>query len=321
MNRVRELDGLRALACVGVFASHVGGPFVGGTLGVDVFLALSAYLLASRLLTERDRTGRVAVARFYERRVRRIWPLFFVVLGAAWWLAPGERRMMAPTAFFAANFALAWTGQIPTLVGPMWSTCLEEQFYALVPWVVRSRTGLRRAALGLLLAAWAARAGAFYGLHNDWCWNWYVFRWDGFAYGLLLATYPRPRWSGAARWSALVGAVGAALLVGPHVLSPVLWAQPLVGLAAAVIVVAGLAGADPVLGNRPAAWIGERTYGIYLFHLPLLHWLPWPAAALATVGLAAVSYRFLERPVLDAAFQWIPGKIRNRAGPTAPELT
>ena len=51
--RVKELDGLRALACFGVIQSHMGGFFAGGTLGVDVFLVLSAYLLATRLLRER----------------------------------------------------------------------------------------------------------------------------------------------------------------------------------------------------------------------------------------------------------------------------
>jgi len=301
LTRVKELDGLRALALVGVFQSHAGGWFQGGTLGVDVFLVLSAYLLASRLLREREETGGVKVGRFYGRRVRRIWPLYFLFLGVAMLAWPQDRHAALPTALFVSNIAIASTAQMPYLIGPMWSTGLEEQFYAVIPWLVRTRRALRRAALLLVLGAVLARVVAFHTLSNDWFWSWYVFRWDALALGLLLATIPRlPALNAAARWTLLLAGVGTGMAVaGPFVRSAVLWPQPLMALSAGLIVLAALCGRDGVLGNGVFAWLGERTYGMYLFHLGTLYLLPWPLAALATVALAALSYRFLERPVLD----------------------
>lgn len=301
MTRIKELDGLRTLAFLGVFQSHLGVYFQGGTLGVDVFLVLSAYLLATRLLREREGTGEVDVRRFYLRRIRRIWPLYFVFLGAALLAWPGDLRYALPTAFFVSNFAIAWTTQLPAVIGPMWSTGLEEQFYATVPWLVRGRRALQRAAVLLLVLAMLGRVLAFYFLHNDYFWSWYVFRWDPLALGLLLATARKlPSLKAPARWTLLVAGVAAGMaLAGPFVQRPNLWSQPVMALGAGLIVLAAVSGRDAVLGNRVFAWLGERTYGMYLFHLGMLYLLPWPLALAATIALAALSYRFLERPVLD----------------------
>ena len=301
MTRIKELDGLRALALAGVFQSHAGGWFQGGTLGVDVFLVLSAYLLASRLLREREQTGEVKVGRFYGRRVRRIWPLYFLFLGVAMLACRDDWHYALPTALFVSNIAIASTAHLPILIGPMWSTGLEEQFYAVVPWLVRSRSALQRAALLLLVLGLVARILAFYLLPNDWFWSWYVFRWDALALGLMLATaHKLPALKAPARWTLLMAGTAVGMAVaGPFVRGPALWPQPVIALAAGLIVLGALCGRDAVLGNPVLAWLGERTYGMYLFHLGMIYLLPWPLAALATVALAAISYRFLERPVLD----------------------
>ena len=299
--RVKELDGLRALACFGVIQSHMGGFFAGGTLGVDVFLVLSAYLLATRLLREREQTGSVDVVHFYGRRIRRIWPLYFIVLGTAVLLSPRtEMPFLLPTAFFVSNFALAWTAQTPAFTGPMWSTGLEEQFYAVVPWFVRSRGALRRAGWALLALGFACRAASFSLTNHAYFWSWHVFRWDAFAAGLLLATETRlPALRAPARWGLILAGIALAVVASPFVQAIVFWSQPLMAVAAALIVFGGLTGRDALLGHRVLAWLGERTYGMYLFHLGLVMTLPWHLALVSTVALAALSYRFLERPILD----------------------
>ena len=75
-----EIDGLRAIAVIGVVLFHVGAYGTGGFAGVDVFFVISGYLITSLLLAEQAKTGRVALAAFYARRVRRLLPALLVVV-------------------------------------------------------------------------------------------------------------------------------------------------------------------------------------------------------------------------------------------------
>jgi peptidoglycan/LPS O-acetylase OafA/YrhL len=95
--RVKELDGLRALSFLSVFQMHLPGQGGGASFGyaVDVFFVLSAYLIGSRLLAEREATGRIDARRFYRRRIFRIWPLYYIVLAIAWVVCgPDDRRLI-----------------------------------------------------------------------------------------------------------------------------------------------------------------------------------------------------------------------------------
>lgn len=93
----REIDGLRAIAVVPVILFHAGVTvFSGGYVGVDVFFVISGYLITSILIDELEQ-GNFSIARFYERRARRILPaLFFVMLCCipfAWmWMLPSELK-------------------------------------------------------------------------------------------------------------------------------------------------------------------------------------------------------------------------------------
>ena len=89
-----EIDGLRAIAVIAVILFHAGvAGFGGGFSGVDVFFVISGHLITAILLAD-IAAGRFSVARFYERRARRILPALFLVLAAclpfAWtWMPPG----------------------------------------------------------------------------------------------------------------------------------------------------------------------------------------------------------------------------------------
>src|SRR5882724_12013068 len=141
--RVVELDGLRALSFLSVFQMHLPGQSGGAWFGyaVDVFFVLSAYLLGSRLLAEREATGTLDVRRFYKRRIFRIWPLYYIVLAVAWAVCgPADRRLLPAFAGFFGNFLVGAQGHWPApILVPLWSLCVEEQFYLAVPWLVRSR--------------------------------------------------------------------------------------------------------------------------------------------------------------------------------------
>ena len=70
----REIDGLRAIAVGAVVLRHAGFAPAAGYVGVDVFFVISGYLITALLLREHASTGRIDIADFYGRRVRRIFP-------------------------------------------------------------------------------------------------------------------------------------------------------------------------------------------------------------------------------------------------------
>lgn len=180
------LDGLRGLAVVAVIAFHAGH-LRGGYLGVDLFFTLSGFLITSLLLAERQHTGTISLARFWERRLRRLLPAVLVLLMAvaayaAWWAEPLElpalRRDGLATLFYLANWrailshASYWTNySAPSPLHHMWSLAIEEQFYVLWPGLVllvlrRGAPQLRNrrllvACVAGALASWAWMANLY----------------------------------------------------------------------------------------------------------------------------------------------------------------
>ena len=144
-----EIDGLRAVAVVPVILFHAGFQALpGGFVGVDVFFVISGYLITTILLEDR-RKGTYSLAKFYERRARRILPALFLVMVACipfalLWMPPYElqtfARSMAFASFFVSNFHFlenvrgyftAANEYQPLL--HTWSLGVEEQFYLVFP--------------------------------------------------------------------------------------------------------------------------------------------------------------------------------------------
>jgi len=146
-----DIDGLRAVAILGVVAYHVGIPGItGGFTGVDVFFVISGFLITQLLVRQVDASGHLSLAEFYARRMRRILPALGVVIGttliAGMFILPptGDRRQMIESAlaslgfvanqFFLVNTAGYFDG--PSELKPLlhlWSLSVEEQFYILWP--------------------------------------------------------------------------------------------------------------------------------------------------------------------------------------------
>lgn len=109
-----DLQGLRAIAIVLVICAHAGLPmFAGGFVGVDVFFVLSGYLITGLLLHEFEQNGRIALLRFYARRLKRLLPALVVMLvltavAGFWLLSKGEARAQLASAPFAAT----WTSNL-----------------------------------------------------------------------------------------------------------------------------------------------------------------------------------------------------------------
>ncbi|MDQ1466306.1 MAG: hypothetical protein QOH10_721, partial [Actinomycetota bacterium] len=187
LTRVPALDGLRGIAVIAVLLFH-DGRLRGGYLGVDLFFVLSGFLITSLLLVEHRDHGRVRLARFYERRARRLLPamglaLVGVAVYAAVWAHPAELPRIRwdgiATLFYFANWRDILTKQsywdvfrAPSPLQHTWSLSIEEQFYAIWPVIVVAVLAVRRsiaAVLGvaLTLGSLCAVFTVVGALHHD----------------------------------------------------------------------------------------------------------------------------------------------------------
>jgi peptidoglycan/LPS O-acetylase OafA/YrhL len=174
---VAGLDGIRAIAVLGVLAFHGGVSWAGGgLLGVDIFFVLSGFLITSLLVGEWSTSGTVRFRRFYERRARRLLPALFLTMllvaaYAHWFAPPSTLSSLRGDAFstlaYVANWHFIATGANyfvrfgpPSPLLHTWSLAVEEQFYLVWPALAlfvmrrRGRRGLAAvAALGIALSA------------------------------------------------------------------------------------------------------------------------------------------------------------------------
>ena len=308
-----------------------------GYVGVDVFFALSGFLITMLLLGEHRTSGRIALGRFAIRRLLRLYPALVVLcLGvlALSILAHRFGDMAAAVAaglLYVSNWWL-YTGHDMVLLDHLWTLAIEEHFYLLWPTLLtlslaRSRparaaaTALVVAAVVVLVVPWAAAVAPVKDS--------YV-RGAPILFGCLLALALRsPSVTALLRRAApALALVGALVIV---TLSLVPWLLPAIFLQgpsslpgwAAVAVVIGVVLTPESLSvrwlrSRPLVWCGRRAYGIYLIHFPVLsllaHQVSTPASPVvrAAIGvglslaLAALSYRFVELPFLRLKVRFEP---------------
>jgi peptidoglycan/LPS O-acetylase OafA/YrhL len=331
------IDGLRAVAVLGVICFHFDlGSVSGGYAGVDVFFVLSGFLI-TQLIDARLTRGEFSFAHFYERRARRILPALAVTCAlcaiAAWFLLmPRELREFSKSlygaAFFYSNIVFAHaTGYFADAQStrPLlhtWSLAVEEQFYWFMPallfFIHKLLPARRVGRFGLLLLLFAASLGcsvlrvrsdaetAFYLLSTR-AWELLV--------GALIATAPWPL--RAPRVLREAAAIAGVAMIG----ASFIWfdrATPFPGSAAllpclgtALVVVANLDGETWIgrgLSLRGLVYVGLISYGLYLYHWPLLAFtryfldhaltpLQTAAVLAATFLVAFISYRLIEMPI------------------------
>jgi peptidoglycan/LPS O-acetylase OafA/YrhL len=341
------LDGLRAIAVIGVFVYHSRIDWLpGGFLGVDLFFVLSGYLITSLLLVEWEARNRIDLRRFWLRRARRLLPaLVVVVLGTLVLSAIFARQDLGHTRSDAVSSLLYYTNWHlilanhsyfvrtgnPSLLQHLWSLAVEEQFYVIWPLLLVPGLVLigRRRLPMLVIAGIAASTALMWMLYNPYGDPSRVyFGTDTRAFLLLMGILLALVWPAIERLRRalpLLELLGVAALVGTVLLfrqmqdfNPTLYRGG--DLAAAfcfVVLIAAVAhpstGLGQALGVAPLRWVGERSYGIYLWHWPIIVLLagvnarPGPGIVVAEAAIvlaaAALSYRYVEQPIRTGSLQ------------------
>ncbi|WKN47158.1 acyltransferase family protein [Nocardioides sp. Arc9.136] len=349
-----DIQGLRMVAVVAVVANHLTDWPSGGFVGVDVFFVISGYLITGLLIRDLGRSGvglHRFIADFYRRRIRRLFPAALVtivvtIVFAHIALTGSRADDVGVDGWWAAVFLANWhfaevgtdyfagAGESP--LQHYWSLSVEEQFYVVWPLalfavaaVAGARTSLQRrrvvvlAASTLLVGAslWVAfgqsaddPTGAYFSTVTR--------GWELGLGALMACVVPYMRGNAvvltAMSWTGMV-AIGVSLFVitdtttfpAPGALLPCL------GAALVIAAVSPDARAwNVVLTSRPAVFVGDISYSVYLVHFPVIvllapslgdaGWYYNIACVLLILGLSMALYGFIERPVLES--NWLAPK-------------
>jgi peptidoglycan/LPS O-acetylase OafA/YrhL len=332
------LDGMRALAVVGVMISHFQYHhlFQLGRLGVDVFFVLSGFLITSILIKSCSEERSVDFRDFYRRRVLRLFPALGAVLVFVIVCSPlikdGYQRHQTYLAIplvllFVGNWdrALVNAGSMGALAHT-WSLAVEEQFYIVWPlaflWIKRHRWTNEQLAAGLAGLAVAVMAYREIAFRIGWSQarisNGTDTHCDGLILGCAVAFWVasgRVPTVGRKVNTMLAGgslAVIVALMAGGYATDG--WLEigyPTAVILSGVLVLEAVTQQPTVIVNlldtSLPKWIGQRSYGLYLWHFPIfligasqLGSGFWQHVGLffLSFGVAALSFRFVEQPFL-----------------------
>jgi peptidoglycan/LPS O-acetylase OafA/YrhL len=330
-----DIDGLRGIAVLMVVAFHLQTVLShGGFIGVDIFFVISGFLITSLLLRELEH-GSYNVKRFYVRRIRRLAPALIVMLlfttavayavlwpfeltNYAWSLISAV--LSASNQYFLSHLGYfdAQSSSVPLL--HTWSLAVEEQFYIVFPFLLsllyrRFKPCLASIVAGLGLVSLAISIYAVYAAPNFAFYSPASRAWELMC-GSLLAVKPLPGMQSALRRN-LAGVAGMALIMYAFLKD---WHYtPFPGLAAlppcigSLLVIGSASTGETIisriLSSRVLVFVGLISYSLYLWHWPLIVFLPmWAGVTFRSVTInhviifavafliATLSWRFVERP-------------------------
>ncbi|GAA4877433.1 peptidoglycan O-acetyltransferase OatA [Paenibacillus vulneris] len=359
------LDGLRAIAVLAVIAYHLNMKWApGGLLGVGIFFVLSGYLITDQLIAQWKNKGTVDLKDFWMRRARRLLPaLLLMLVAVVVWLAVFDksrllalREEVAAGLLYVSNWWLIYhkvsyfeSFGPPSPLGHLWSLAVEEQFYLLWPIVLlfALRCMPRRGpivgvtllgalvsviAMAILYVPGTDPSRVYYGT-------------DTRVFALLIGAALAMVWQSrrltprvTLRAQFVLDAMGFTALI---ILLYMIWQTneydeflysgglALLSVAAAVVVAVlahPVSWLGKVLGCKPLRWLGVRSYGIYLWHYPIIvmssptnsNEPDFTRAAIqvvVTILLAALSWRYVEEPIRRGSWNRLKAQegIRRRA--------
>ncbi|WP_147532948.1 acyltransferase family protein [Bacillus marasmi] len=347
------LDGLRTLAVAVVIIYHLHYTWApGGLLGVGIFFVLSGYLITGILLRQWNEHQRLDFKNFWIRRAKRLLPALFMVLivvsGWSYFFNQSQLPVIRPDSLASVLYVSNWwyifhevsyfqSFSQPSPFEHLWSLAVEEQFYLLFPlllwlgvrwvsnnkWLLAVALGLAGVSAGLM--AWLYQPGVdpsrvYFGTDT---------RAFALLIGCALAIYhqihPPKEWV-TKKKKIIMETLGIVSLLsllgfifGMNEYNSFLFRGGLVLISILTAILIGVI-AQPTskLGKwfawKPLKWLGERSYGIYLWHFPVIilsspvnnvggiRWERIVLQVLITIGLAALSYRFIENPIRYGKF-------------------
>jgi peptidoglycan/LPS O-acetylase OafA/YrhL len=347
MRRIPELDAVRGIAAVVIIFFHwrFHLPFL--NTAVDLFFVLSGYLITTILLE--TARARHAVRTFYARRALRILPIYYLTFAVFLAL---NRVFPRPHPLDALPYFLTytqyiqgyWGGASPPFsraFGHTWTLAIEEQFYLVWPLVVRAtgRTGVLILSLPLLAMPTALR---FAGMDP----HLLLTRCDGLVLGALLAALLADRGHLERHRSAFgialafVALAAVLSITGPSAgpfrvrLASSMWLGRVAVVYACLIGLIVVHAGHPALRPLRARWLGElgkMSYGLYLYHTPVFMLVGMVHDHLdlhhpggrdlvklaATFGLAWLSWRYIEQPILARKdrFSYEPSRASESLAP------
>ena len=341
--RLAHVQGVRGVAMLVIVAFHCDLPPGGGFVALDAFFVVSGFVIAGLLLRELGATGGVRFGEFYLRRIRRLLPalaLMLVVVSLASVLVESPfltQRSTGRVGLYAtvslANLALYRTNVSyfdpaadAIALRHTWSLSVEEQFYLLLPALLLLLWRLGRRRTPVLVAGVAVMSVLSFAVlvvlayapslplvrdPQSAAYYWPFGRLWEMGAGVLLALWTLHRPPLPGRASAAVGWAGALLCLGAVVgftaagesSSPAI-VVPVLGTTMVLVACRVPGRLSRGLSWGPVCWVGDRSYGWYLWHWPLIvfarHW--WPdsrvalvVAAVVALGVSAVTYRLVEQ--------------------------
>ena len=310
-----------------------------GSEGVTIFFCLSGYLLSKLLIRELTETGKLSVGLFYLRRALRIWPLYFsfllfcIIASSLLGNQSISSSELPSLLTFTYNWQQIFTDKSRGVAAILWSISVEEQIYLFLPLllVLFSRWSFKKLAFLLVISGLIARIlfytndialyrntfsymstvgiGLYYTLYEEQLKTWYhknrfllfsLFSLFIFLYISLFDSFFSNGFM-------------------------VIFAFDMTGVLALIflLMLSGNHGRIPNMVLRPFAFLGRRTYGMYLFHWPILGFMVSrnvffdASLGISVIGLifalslviavSVISYRFFESPFLNMRkkFQYV----------------
>jgi peptidoglycan/LPS O-acetylase OafA/YrhL len=340
----RDIQGLRGIAVLLVVIYHSGVGLPGGFVGVDVFFVISGYVISQLLIRELRLTGRVRLRAFYARRARRLLPALALVTivtlaFSLLFLSPfGDqqevvRTSQATTLFLANAYLFLENTYVSLAANPfrhMWSLAIEEQFYLLLPaalmigWKMTKRFDAKRqmfvlgcAVAIISLASFIIGVALSYGFRLTPLPERFAFFglpsriWE-FGVGVNLAIAPLHTKIIQKFASTIFLASGAAIVWSALTLESFtpfpgyVALAPVLGTAGLIVVGQNSVVFSRFLAWRPLAFLGDLSYGWYLWHWPFTVYCLtiWPrnnflalVAGFVSLVPTIFSYRWLEQPI------------------------
>lgn len=328
-----DIDGLRAIAVLSVIFFHMSIPgFSGGFVGVDVFFVISGYLITANILKD-IQSEQFSLTRFYERRIRRIFPALFPVLAftivvATFLFDPISlesfgKSIMATTLFVSNILFWRESGYFDarSITKPLlhtWSLAVEEQFYIFFPLllILINRFRKKQYLQWILGICIISLIWSIYGVYTYPTSTFYLPPtrvWE-LLFGSLLSLEVIPELKSKIHRN-IVSIIGLGLIVFSVSLytdvTPFPGISALIPVMGTILIIYGGMGNTSIVTNllslKPIVFIGLISYSLYLWHWPLIAFSKYlvfrdltlfeiTGIILTSFLISVLSFRFIEQP-------------------------